>query len=133
MAKSVKFKIMEDTWTCRFMSEVRYKKTHPEHAESSGITNLEKKIIDLKDTVFSFKTIMHELSHAYNSYLNLQDTNTIEWDDLTEILSTSSEKNILLMLEKVLIIYNKFSKIETNKIDRESLLKLVKIAQKWEK
>lgn len=129
MTKTIKFKIQEDIWTCRLLSQTKYSKIYQDTSRATA--DFEKKIIDFIDTDFTFRVCIHEILHAYNDYLHLQDTISMDWNDITEILSTSGERNLLLVLEKSLRVYNKFSVQDKNKEDRELLLKLVLLAQKW--
>ncbi len=128
MSKSIKFKINEDMWTARLLTQEQYHKVYND--DTAATTDFDSRKIDFNET-FDLKVIIHEISHCYNDYLHLKDTNTNQWDDMTEIISTSNERNLFLILEKSLLIYNRFRNDDKKKHIIESFLKTIRNIMNW--
>lgn len=106
MKKSCSIILNDDVWTCRILTEEEYATKHP--GGSIAITDAEAKEIDFTEDNTDLVTIYHELTHAYQSYLCLEDTCKIELDDHYEIQATFMQKYNLKIIENALIIRLKF-------------------------
>lgn len=79
-------KINGATWTVKVITEKQMLKHLDEDQDlASGLTVLDDKIIYMDEEYVDYKTMAHELFHAYAADLHLGDTTDLSLDDLEEI------------------------------------------------
>lgn len=78
-------KINGKTWTVERVTEKQMKKEREDGEHIGGLCIAAERRILIAEDCVDYRTIAHELYHAYFSNLHLQDTNNIKLDDLEEI------------------------------------------------
>ncbi len=108
MSKKCTLSINGEKWKCHILTNDEYKFKHGENT-SKAVCDDDENEIDFTEGSADLKTAIHELTHAYQSYLCLEDTNTIGLDDFFEIQATFNQKYLLNILESALIIKSKLT------------------------
>ena len=121
-----RIKINGQAWTYDILDPETYVSNHGEG--SVAITDIERLRIDFRGPEATLNTIIHELVHAFKSYLCLDNVNDIKDTDYEEIYATFFAKNGLTLLAVAIKIYVNISQ-DTN----DSFIQAIKNIQKVEK
>jgi chemotaxis signal transduction protein len=81
-----RIKINEDVWCFKIVDSVEMSEHRPDGDTLAGLCIANEKLILIHEEHVDLNTIMHEMVHAYWSYLYLEDTNTIPIIDFEEIV-----------------------------------------------
>lgn len=81
----MKVKINGDNWSIEVVTTKQMKREREDGEHLGGLCIPGEKRILLAEDCVDYKTVAHELFHAYVSYLYLGDTNDVHLDDIEEI------------------------------------------------
>lgn len=102
----IEFKILSKPWTLRVLPKSKYKKKHG--IDSIGITDANKRRIDISPFGTDKETIIHELVHAYFAELCLHSTD-LDNDNLEEVFAELLSKRGLELLKLADKLYKKIT------------------------
>ncbi len=82
----IKFKINGSKWTIAILTSEEMKEHREDGEDLAGLAIPDDKVIYIEEDHVNYKTIVHELVHAYISDLHLDDTNDLKNEDFEEIV-----------------------------------------------
>lgn len=82
-----------DVWKIGFYTSKAFDKKHADATDALGIMDDEKMLVDFKIEHFKRHIALHEITHAYESYLCLGDVDNVTPDQLSELMAKFFEKN----------------------------------------
>jgi hypothetical protein len=83
----IRRRLHKDKWTIQVLSTKEIERL-ADGREVLGLCDAENRMIYIHRDSVDYKTISHEIFHAYWSYLHLDDTNNIEVTDVEEIAAS---------------------------------------------
>lgn len=129
MAKrSAKLPINEDIWTFTIYDDGKYESIVSDDVEECAETDPEHRRVAFKASKFSFATVVHEIFHVVFSYSGLPEDTLMKARDMEEQSAILVEKNLLKILSKSVIIYNKLASKE-DRLDKTNARSIQRICQ----
>lgn len=114
-----------DKWIWNVLNIEDYETKHSNEGPSTAICDETHKEIDFREDNFNMDVILHEVTHAYQSYLCLENTNKVDPDDYCEIHATFMEKYGLKVVASSLHIYSKYLEKKNVETLWKKILKLL--------
>lgn len=102
----IRRRLHKDKWLIKVVSNKEMERL-ADGQEVLGLCDAENKTIYIHKDSIDYKTISHEVFHAYWSYLHLDDTNNIEVTDVEEIAASFFSSEGEEMVRKSKSIYQK--------------------------
>lgn len=106
----VKTKINGNLWTVELVSSKQMKKERADGEHLAGLCIPDDRRILVAEDCLNYKTVSHELYHAYFSDLHLSDTNSISLDDLEEIAAAMFADKGEEMVKKSKSVFKRLEK-----------------------
>lgn len=103
-----KIKIWGESWSYEKLSPAKYDQVYGN--DSQAITDIINKTIHFRSTSIDMATIIHELLHAYKSYLCLDSTNEISGDDWEEIYAELFAKYGTKILDNAKVLHKSLNR-----------------------
>lgn len=100
-------KINGVTWTVEVISSKEMKKHRADGDDIAGLCIADDKAIYIARDCLDFKTVLHELFHAYVSSLHLDDTNNIPIEEIEEIFASHFTEKAQTIVSKAKRVFKK--------------------------
>lgn len=106
----IKIKINGDKWTVKIVDSAEMAEQRDDGQDLAGLCVSSERTIYIDDENVAYDIILHELYHAYFSYLYLDDTNSLKLLDLEEITANFFCNKSAEILKKAKDITKKLKK-----------------------
>lgn len=108
----IRIKVNGDTWKIKVVTPKIMKAQKKSDEAFAGLCVPEEKTIYIDNESINHHVILHELYHAYFSYLYLDDTTTLKLLDLEEITANFFCSKAPEILKKAKTVHKKLLKLQ---------------------
>lgn len=108
----IKIRINGDTWKIRVITPKEMRKQKISDEVFAGLCVPDEKTIYIDNESIDHHVVLHELYHAYFSYLYLDDTNSLKLLDLEEITANFFCSKAPEILKKAKSVHKKLTQLQ---------------------